>query len=127
MTQIIFIALFFLIIIVLVVLAAVGSFREKQSKKANDLEKQIIYHETKNDRFEVLIRLGLYFQNLEKYLENYDPLKGVVSLGQVNNFGANLIISIKKSDQINRVYRDEIRKEEIKEHIDLLNNVKPSN
>lgn len=119
--------MFFLIILVLVGLATYGSLKERQSKKAKDLEKEMIYNETKQGRYEFLISFGIYIEYLEKYLENYDPLKGTISLGQVNNYGLNLLNKIRKSDEINLIYKDAIRKEELKEHIDGLVNTKPSN
>ncbi len=125
--EIIIITLFFVIIFVLVVLAAVGSFRERQTKKAKEFEREALYLETKTDLNQIMIKLGLYFDMLEEFLEDHDPLKGRYSLAQINSFGSDMLKDVKDSDKLKNIFKDELRREELKEHIDSLTNVKPSN
>ncbi len=125
--EIIIVSLFFLIIFVLVILAAVGSYREKQKRKALDFEKDALYIETKSDLNRMMIKLGLYFEMLEEFLENHDPLKGKYSLSQINSFGASMLQEIRESEQLKNIFKDELRRQELKTYLDELGNNKPSN
>ncbi len=125
--QIIFVLIFFGIIIALIVIAVYGSIKDRRTKKYNELEIEKLRYITKEDRYTILIRLAMYFNYLETYLNEYEPNAGMVSLSDVNTFGENLIEKTLKSEELKGVFKDVIRKEELKEHLTNLSKQKPSN
>ena len=62
----------------------------------------------------------------EEFMKDYDPIKGIISLGQVNKFGVELIKEIANSEELKEIFKDTIRKEELEEHIRCLEKLKPS-
>lgn len=125
--QIIFVIIFFGIILALILIAVYGSLKDRRTKKYNELEIEKLRYVTKEDRYIILIKLALYFNYLETYLDEYKPNEGMVSLSDVNLFGENLIEQTLKSEELNGVFKDVVRKEELKEHLISLNKQKPSN
>ncbi len=124
--EIIIVVLFFTVIIVLVILAVYGSFKEKKVKAAADFEREKIINTTKKDRLSMMIMFELYNEEKEKYLQNHNPLKGNVSLGQINSLGTEILDEFINEEKYQEVFKDKIRKEELKQHFLILENVKPS-
>ncbi len=125
--QIIFVVIFFGIILALILIAVYGSIKDRRTKKYNELEIEKLRYITKEDRYTILIRLAIYFDYLETYLKEYEPNSGMVSLSDVNSFGEKLIEQILDSEELQGVFKDVIRKEELKEHLYALSKQKPSN
>ena len=124
--QILIVVLFFTVIFVLVALAIYGSIKEKKTKAAIDFEREKVINTTKKDRLSMMIIFGLYNNEKEEFLKTHDPLKGSISLGQMNALGTEILTELINEEKYKNIFKDEIRSEELKEHFVALQNSRPS-
>ncbi len=123
----IFLAIFFGIIFILVIVAIVGSKKDKNEKmvEADKVDKQTT--RSNDGRIKIFASLNKLISNLEKELENFQPSVGVKSLGDINKFYTNEIKAISHSNELKDVYKIPDYKIELEPIINELFKSKPSN
>lgn len=126
MGAIIFIVIFFGIIAVLVVVAFIGSKKDKQEKLIDNDKKRKISSNAEKSRIIIFISLNKMIQELEKEIKNFVPSVGIKSLGDINKDYSTRIKNIQSSKELEEVFEDPNYKLEMKDAIKKLSEVKPS-
>ena len=124
--MIIFIVIFFGIIAILVIVAFVGSKKDKQEKLISNDKKRKISTKAEKSRVIIFVSLNKMIKDLEKELKHFKPSIGIKSLGDINKEYSNMIKKIQHSKELKEVYDDPDYKLEIKELLDNLDKCKPS-
>ncbi len=121
----IFLLLFFGIILFLIVVAIVGSRKEKVEKNVR------VFEHNKNDELsqqayeDIYIDLYKSILDLDDQLKNFKPSIGTKSISQINNEFAEKIKDLINSDKLKDLYLIVERKEEFEPIIKQLHNTQP--
>lgn len=122
----IFLAIFFGIIGVLVIVAVIGSKKDKNEKLIENSKRKKIRVSAETNRIIIFISLNEAFKNLEKELKDFKPSIGIKSLGDINKEYGNIVKSILQSSEFKEVCYSEDYSNEMKPIIKELNSNKPS-
>lgn len=122
----IFLIVFFGIIIVLIIVATIGSKKDKNEKLIENDKWKKIQNNAKTSRVLVFFSLNNLIINLKKELNDFEPSIGIKSLGEINKEYSLIIKSIIDSKDLQNIYQIEDFKNEMKMIIDKLYKVRPS-
>ncbi len=123
----IFLFIFFGIIIALIIVAVVGSKKDRMEKLIENDKRKKLMSSISNDRIALFSFLNKTIEDLDKEVKNFQPSVGTKSLGDINKEAQNKIKKLASSNQLIDIYKSDDYKNEIKPIIDLLVKVKPSN
>ncbi len=123
----IFLIIFFGIIIALVIVAIIGSRKDKIEKLVENDKRRKIRTQATADRVALFSTLNTIIVDLNKELKDFKPSVGMRSLGDINKEASDKIKEIVKSDVLKGIYLSEDFKNEIKPVLDELSKHKPSN
>ncbi len=121
----IFLIIFFGIILFLIVIAVVGSRKDKKEKQVEMFQRKEDDELSKESYEYVYIKLYETILKLNDELKNFKPSVGIKSMSQINQEAQDVIDEILNSDELKKLYLVEERKEEIKPLIDELKSVQP--
>lgn len=124
--SIIFLVIFFGIIVVLIIVASIGSRRDKNEKLVENDKIKKIRQSAEENRIAIFVTLDRLINELKKDLKDFKPSVGTKSLGDINNDASSIIKKIAGSKELKEVYASEDFKLELKPIIDELNKSKPS-
>ncbi len=123
----IFLGIFFGIIIILVIVAAIGSRKDRNQKMIENDKKQKAALKSDESRVLLFSSLNKIIKNLNKELREFEPSIGTKSLGDINREYSSIIKAINDSDELKDIYELSDYKLEMNEVIDQLLKNKPSN
>ncbi len=126
MGMIIFIVIFFGIIALLVIVAFIGSKKDKQERLIENDKKRKISSKAERSRIIIFISLDKLIKDINKELKNFVPSIGIKSLGDINREYSNKIKNIQNSVDLKNVYDDPDYKLEINNVVNNLSKCKPS-
>lgn len=122
----IFLAIFFGIIIVLILVAIIGSKKDKNEKLIENDKRRKIRTASESNRIILFISLNETIEILNKELSEFKPSIGTKSLGDINKSASDIIKKIIDSKELKEIYALEDFKNEIKPILSDLNKNKPS-
>ncbi len=123
----IFLIIFFGIIAALIIVAIIGSKKDKIEKLIENDKRKKIRTQAISDRIALFSALHEITQATAKEVAEFQPSIGIRSLGDINKDAHKKIKAIAHSKALKGIYLSEDFKIEIKPIIDELNKVKPSN
>lgn len=123
----IFLVLFFGIIAALIVVAVIGSRKDKIEKLVENDKRRKIRQQASADRVALFATLNTIIEDLDNELKDFKPSVGIKSLGDINKEVHHQIKLIAHSKALKSIYLSGDFKIEIKPIIDQLMKVKPSN
>lgn len=125
--MIIFMSIFAVIIIGLIVVAFIGSKRDKRDKQIALDEIRAIENKAKNNHLKIYSILNEVLVYVDDQKEKFSFNSDLISLSEVNNKSNEVIKLIINSSELKEIYKSDDRKLEFKPVIEQLKNVKPTN
>ncbi len=122
----IILAVFFGIIIVLIIVASIGARKDKMEKLFEADKRNQSNLKADNSRIIIFSSLNKLIVDLEKELIDFKPSVGTTSIGDLNREIINKLKKMKNSDELKEIYESEDYKVEMKPIIDELTRVKPT-
>lgn len=123
----IFLIIFFGIIIALVIVAVIGSRKDKIEKLVENDRRRKIREQATSDRVAIFSALNQLVDSLNAELKDFKPSVGMKSLGDINKEYHHTVKVIAHSKELKNVYHSHDFKIEMKPIVDQLVKVKPSN
>ncbi len=123
----IFLIVFFGIIVALIIVAVIGSKKDRIEKLIENDKRRKLRETATSDRVALFSALNDVALKLEAELKDFKPSVGMKSLGDINREASDLIKSIHSSKMLKGIYKSDDFKNEIKPIVDELYKVKPSN
>ncbi len=123
----IFLIIFFGIIIALVIVAVIGSRKDRIEKLVENDKRRKIRSKATADRVALFSSLNTIITGLNKELKDFKPSVGTRSLGDINKEASDKVKEILNSESLKAIYLSEDFKVEIKPILDELSKSKPSN
>lgn len=127
MGALIFILIFVFIIVALLVIAFIGSRKDKRERIKNLAELKIIDEQAKAARIYLLLSLNYLLNFLELRTKDFDHNNSPLTIGQINNKIKTELVTIKDSEMLKQIYASKDFRLEFKPIIDQLLNSKPTN
>ncbi|NQX83548.1 MAG: hypothetical protein HRS50_02455 [Mycoplasmataceae bacterium] len=122
----IFLSIFFSIILILIIVAVVGSKKDKNEKLVENDKRRKLRIKSESNRIIIFVSLNETIKILEKELKLFKPSVGIRSLGDINKEASTIIKKIISSKELSEVYVSEDFKNELKPILTELNKSKPS-
>lgn len=123
----IFLIIFFGIIAALIIVAVIGSKKDKIEKLIENDKRKKIRTKATADRIALFSYLHELTMGIKKEVENFQPSIGTKSLGDINREANARMKDLADSKALKGIYLSEDFKVEIKPIVDELVKVKPSN
>ena len=120
-----FLIIFLGIILVLIIIAVIGSGKDKRQRQVDFVEKRENEEFSSTSHKKIYVDLYLDIMKLEEDLKNFKPSIGVKTISQINKDYHDNIKEILKSDELKEVYLIESRKEELQPILAELLSKKP--
>lgn len=122
----IILAIFFGIIIVLIIIASVGSRKDKMEKMIEQDKRSQETTAAESSRLIIFASLNKAIKGIEEELIDFKPSVGTKSLGEINTHYSGIIKKIQRSKELGDTYSIQDFKLEMKPIIDELSKTKPS-
>ena len=123
----IFLGLFFAIIVILIIVAIIGSRKDKNEKLIENDRRSKLRLAADTNRIIIFISLNKAIKKLFKEISNYEHSTATRSLGDVNREYTSMIKNLNNSTELKEVYLSEDYSIEIKPIMKELVKIKPSN
>ncbi len=123
----IFLLIFFGIIAALIIVAVIGSRKDKIEKLIENDKRRKLRAKATSDRVALFSYLHELTKGIEKEVLEFQPSIGIKSLGDINKEAHAKIKAVAHSKELKGIYLSEDFKTEIKPIVDQLVKVKPSN
>lgn len=118
--------IFFGIIIALIIVASIGSRKDKMEKMMEQDKRSKETTAAESSRLIVFASLNKAINEIEAELKDFKPSVGTKSLGEINNHYSGIVKKIQQSKELGETYSIQDFKLEMKPIIDELSKTKPS-